>query len=151
MVMFLKAMDPFLLLFILGLWLVPPSLTTQANAREKHFLIQHYDSKPKGRDDKYCTAIMRQRGLTQPCKDMNTFIHGDYPSIKAVCGDKAGNPYEGGRLRISKSRFQVTNCEHRGGSTKPPCKYRATSDFRYIIIACENNLPVHLDQTIIAK
>ncbi|XP_020856273.1 angiogenin [Phascolarctos cinereus] len=150
MVMFLKGMGPLWLLFILGLWLVSPSLT-QENSRERHFLTQHYDSKPKGRDDHYCERIMVQRGLTHPCKDMNTFIHGDYPSIKAVCEDKAGNPYAGGRFRISKSPFQVTNCVHRGGSTRPPCKYRATSDFRYIVIACEHGLPVHLDHTVIAN
>ncbi|XP_068953822.1 angiogenin [Petaurus breviceps papuanus] len=150
MVMFLKGMGPLLLFFILGLWLVSPSLT-QENDRERHFLTQHFDFKPKGRNDKYCEKIMRQRGLTQPCKDVNTFIHGDYPSIKAVCGDKAGNPYREGRFRISKSPFQVTTCHHHGGSPRPPCKYRATPAFRYIVIACEHGLPVHLEHTIMAN
>ncbi|XP_043840216.1 angiogenin [Dromiciops gliroides] len=150
MVMFLKGIGLLLLFFILGLWLVSPSLT-QGNNRERNFLTRHYDSKPKGRDDKYCERIMRQRQLTQPCKDFNTFIHGDYPSIKAVCGDRAGKPYEEGRFRKSNSPFQVTNCEHRGGSTRPPCKYRATPGFRYIVIACEHGLPVHLEKTTIAK
>ncbi|XP_027698926.1 angiogenin [Vombatus ursinus] len=150
MVMFLKSMGPLWLLFILGLWLVSPSLT-QENSREKHFLIQHYDSNPNGRNDVYCEKIMRLRGLTKPCKAKNTFIHGGYPSIKAVCGDEAGKPYEEGRFRISKSQFQVTNCVLHGGSTRPPCRYRATSDFRYIVIACEHDLPVHLDHTVTAN
>ncbi|KAM9064631.1 angiogenin [Sarcophilus harrisii] len=150
MVIFLKGMGPLLLLFILGLWLVSPSLT-QGNDRERHFLTQHYDSKPKGRDDKYCEKIMRRRGLTQPCKELNTFIHGDYRRIKAVCGDEAGKPYKEGRFRISNSPFQITSCKHQGGSARSPCKYRATPGFKYIVIACEHGLPVHLDHTIIAN
>ncbi|XP_072480088.1 angiogenin [Notamacropus eugenii] len=149
MVMFLKGMGPLLLFFILGLWLVSP--LTQENDREKRFLTQHFDHHPTGRDDNYCETIMRERDLTNPCKDMNTFIHADYPKIKAVCEDNAGDPYQDERFRISKSQFQVTNCRHHGGSTRPPCRYRATADSRYIVIACEHGLPVHLEKTITAK
>nr|Q861Y4.1 RecName: Full=Angiogenin; AltName: Full=Ribonuclease 5; Short=RNase 5; Flags: Precursor [Trachypithecus francoisi]AAO41336.1 angiogenin [Trachypithecus francoisi] len=136
----------FLLVFMLGLGLTPPTLA-QDNSRYRDFLTKHYDATPQGRNDRYCESMMRRRGLTSPCKDINTFIHGNSRHIKAICGDENGNPYRE-NLRISKSPFQVTTCNLRGGSPWPPCRYRATAGFRNIVVACENDLPVHLDQSI---
>lgn len=140
------SLGPLLLVFVLGL-VVTPSTLAQNDARYIKFLTQHYDANPTGRNDRYCDGMMRQRGLTSPCKDRNTFIHGNKDSIKAVCGEN-GNPYKN-NLRISISEFQVTTCSHRGGSPRPPCRYRAFRDFRRIVIACENGLPVHFDESII--
>lgn len=138
------SLGPLLLVFMLGLVVTPPTLA-QNDPRYKKFLTQHYDAKPKGRDDRYCDSVMRKRGLTSPCKDLNTFVHGSTDNIKAVCGT-GGNPY-GNKLRISISQFQVTICKHRGGSPRPPCRYRASKGFRHIVVACENGLPVHLDES----
>ncbi|XP_063571511.1 angiogenin [Pongo abelii] len=138
-----------LLVFMLGLGLTPPTLA-QDNSRYTDFLAQHYDPKPQGRDDRYCESIMRRRGLTSPCKGINTFIHGSKRSIKAICENKNGNPHRE-NLKISKSSFQVTTCKLHGGSPWPPCHYRATADFRNIVVACENGLPVHLDQSIFRR
>ncbi|KAG3260785.1 angiogenin [Callospermophilus lateralis] len=138
-------LGPLLLVFMLGLVVTPPTLA-QDNSRYKHFLTQHYDAKPKGRNDRYCESMMERRELTSPCKDTNTFIHGNKGNIKAICGNRNGNPH-GENLRISKSPFQVTTCKHAGGSPRPPCRYRATAGFRHIVIACENGLPVHFDES----
>lgn len=136
-----------LLFFMLGLGLTPLTVA-QGDSRYKHFLNQHYDAKPMGRNDRYCGSMMERRGLTTPCKDTNTFIHGNKNAIKAICGDKNGRPYEE-TLRISKSPFQITTCKHIGGSPRPPCRYRATAGFRHIVVACENGLPVHFDESFI--
>ncbi|XP_029807120.1 angiogenin [Suricata suricatta] len=136
---------PLLLVFMLGLGLTAPTLA-QDDSRYKHFLTQHYDAKPKGRNDRYCEIMMKRRGLTTPCKDTNTFIHSNKGSIKAICGNENGTPYREA-LRLSKFPLQVTTCRHVGGSTRPPCQYRATPGFRHIAIACENGLPVHFDES----
>ncbi|XP_006998389.1 angiogenin-like [Peromyscus maniculatus bairdii] len=141
------SLGPLLLVFVLGL-IVTPSTLAQNDARYIKFLTQHHHANPTGQNDRYCESMMRQRGLTSPCKDRNTFIHGNRDNIKAVCGEN-GNPYEN-NLRISISEFQVTTCRHIGGSPRPPCRYRAFRDFRRIVIACENGFPVHFDESIIS-
>ncbi|XP_054544905.1 angiogenin [Talpa occidentalis] len=138
-------LGPLLLVFMLGLGLIPPTLP-QDDTRYKHFLKQHYDANPRGRNDRYCESMMERQGLTSPCKETNTFIHGNKGNIKAICGNKSGSPY-GETLRVSKSPFQVTTCKHIGGSSRPPCRYRATPGFRHIVIACEHGLPVHFDES----
>nr|XP_012608281.1 angiogenin isoform X2 [Microcebus murinus] len=138
---------PLLLVFMLGLGLTPLTLA-QDDSRYKHFLTQHYDAKPRGRNDRYCESMMERRGLTSPCKDTNTFIHGNKGNVKAICGNKNGSPHRE-NLRISKSPFQVTTCRHVGGSSRPPCRYRATPGFRHIVVACEGGLPVHFDESFL--
>lgn len=114
---------PLLLVFVLGLVATLPTLA-QDDRRYRKFLNEHYDAKPKGRDDRYCESMMKKRGLTSPCKDTNTFIHDTTNNIKAICG-RDGSPYEG-NLIISNAPFQVTTCKHHGGSQRPPCRYRAS-------------------------
>ncbi|XP_052046245.1 angiogenin [Apodemus sylvaticus] len=142
------SLGPLLLVFVLGSVATPPTLALD-DPRYTKFLTQHYDAKPKGRDDRYCENMMRRRSLTSPCKDVNTFVHGNKNNIKAICG-KNGSPY-GENFRISESPFQVTTCRHTGGSPRPPCRYRASSGYRRIVIACENGLPVHLDESVISQ
>ncbi|XP_006835609.1 PREDICTED: angiogenin [Chrysochloris asiatica] len=139
-------LGPLLLVFMLGLGMTPPALA-QDNFRYKDFLTKHYDAKPGGRNDRYCDSMMKRRGLTAPCKDTNTFIHGNKGNIKAICGNN-GIPY-GTHFRLSKSSFQITTCKHVGSSPRPPCRYRASQGFRGIVIACENGLPVHFDESFI--
>uniref|UniRef100_A0ABK0M3H5 Angiogenin n=1 Tax=Rattus norvegicus TaxID=10116 RepID=A0ABK0M3H5_RAT len=141
------SLRPLLLVFVLGL-VSTPSTLAQDDPRYTKFLTQHYDAKPKGRDARYCESMMRRRGLTSPCKEVNTFIHGNKGSIKAICGAN-GSPY-GENLRISQSPFQITTCKHTGGSPRPPCRYRASAGFRHVVIACENGLPVHFDESFIS-
>ncbi|XP_006106654.1 angiogenin [Myotis lucifugus] len=141
----MTGLGPLLLVFMLGPCLTPPTLAQDVD-RYKHFLEQHYDLNPRGRNDAYCDTMMRRRGLTSPCKDTNTFIHGTENNIKDICTDKNGEPYKE-NFRRSKSPFQVTTCKLRGGSTRPPCRYRATAGSRNIAIACGPGLPVHFDES----
>ncbi|XP_021044866.1 angiogenin-4-like [Mus pahari] len=139
------SLGPLLLVFVLGLVVIPPTLAE--NERYQHFLNQHYDAKKGSRDDEYCEHMMKKRHLIPPCKAVNTFIHDTKKKINAICGE-SGSPF-GENLRISNSRFQVTTCKQKGGSPRPPCKYRASKGFRYIVIACEDGWPVHFDESYI--
>ncbi|XP_028360080.1 angiogenin [Phyllostomus discolor] len=143
----MMGLGPLLLVFMLGLSLTTSTLA-QNDYRYRHFLTQHYDSKPNGRDDRYCNFMMAKRGLTSPCKDTNTFIHGTKTNIKAICDDKNGVPY-GETFRQSKSSFQITTCKHIGQSSQPPCRYRANKGSRVIVVACEHGFPVHFDESFI--
>ncbi|XP_024423576.1 angiogenin [Desmodus rotundus] len=144
----MMGLGPLLLVFTLGLGLTPSTTRAQNDYRYTHFLTQHYDSNPFGRDDRYCNIMMARRGLTSPCKDTNTFIHGTKKNIRAICEDKNGVLY-GETFRQSKSSFQVTTCKHIGQSSKPPCWYRANKGSRAIVVACEHGLPVHFDESFI--
>ncbi|XP_031218508.1 angiogenin-like [Mastomys coucha] len=132
-----------LLVFVLGLVVTLPTLA-QDDSRYKKFLTQHYDAKAKGRDDRYYERTMKERQLTSPCKEVNTFIHDTMNNIKAICG-RDGSPYNED-LRISNASFQVTTCTHHGGSSRPPCRYRASKGSRRIVIACEKGFPIHLNE-----
>lgn len=141
------SLGPLFLVFVLGLVVIPPTLA-QDDSRYTKFLTQHYDAKPKGRDDRYCKSMMKRRSLTSPCKDVNTFIHDTKNNIRAICGND-GSPY-GENLRMSNNRFQVTTCKHSGGSSRHACRYRAHKDYRYIVIGCEDGWPVHFDESFIS-
>ncbi|XP_034991791.2 angiogenin-like [Zootoca vivipara] len=113
------------------------------------FLKQHYDYPKSSVGNKYCDVMMKRRGLDRPCKDVNTFIHDTMNNIKAVCTESGGKDYGNG-LRIALRPFTVTTCKHKGGSTRPPCKYSDNKSSRYIVIACnQNKEPVHFDESII--
>uniref|UniRef100_A0A670KCI5 Ribonuclease A-domain domain-containing protein n=1 Tax=Podarcis muralis TaxID=64176 RepID=A0A670KCI5_PODMU len=94
--------------------------------------------------------MMKRRGLDKPaCKEVNTFIHGTKNNIIAVCTASGGKDYGKG-LRISLRPFTVTTCKHKGGSTRPPCKYSDNKSSRYIVIACnQDGKPVHFDESLI--
>ncbi|XP_052502134.1 angiogenin-2 isoform X3 [Budorcas taxicolor] len=139
-------LSPLFLVFMLYLGLIPQTLAQ--NDPYKEFLRKHYDPTPRGHDDSYCDTMMKRRNMTTPCKDINTFVHGNGDDIRAVCDDRNGEPYRDG-LRRSKSAFQITTCTHRGGSTRPPCRYRAFTASRIIVIRCEHGFPVHLEKTIL--
>ncbi|XP_070623390.1 ribonuclease-like [Erythrolamprus reginae] len=109
------------------------------------FLRQHYDNPPSNVGDKYCNKMMQKRGMTKPkCKEVNSFIHDTKKNIIDVCGD--GGEAIDSRLRRSKEQMRVTTCKMKGSSTKPPCDYRENNSPRYIVIACENGLPVHYEE-----
>ncbi|ELV13310.1 angiogenin [Tupaia chinensis] len=143
----MMGLGPLLLVFMLGLSLTPPTLA-QNNPRYRAFLTKHYDDKPQGRNDRYCDVMMQRRGLTRPCKDTNTFIHANTRKIKAICENPNGNRQQ--ERKESASAFQITTCEHRGGSSRPPCRYRAKPSYRNIAVVCEDGLPVHFDESFIS-
>ncbi|XP_064341850.1 angiogenin isoform X2 [Camelus dromedarius] len=97
-------MGPLLLVFLLGVGLIPPTLAQGY----QEFLSKHHDANPRGRDDRYCETMMRRRGLTSPCKDTNTFVHGSSNNIRAICEDTNGEPYGIG-LRRSRDFWENPN------------------------------------------
>ncbi|XP_021045320.1 angiogenin-2-like [Mus pahari] len=145
------SLGPLLLVFMLGLVVIPPTLAQ--NERYRHFLTQHYDPKPKGWDDRYCERMMKERKITsncnsvKTCKKVNTFFHDTKNKIKAVC-EANGKPH-GNNLRLSNSCFQVTTCKHSGGSPRPPFRFLASAEFRKIVIGCQDGWPVHFDESYI--
>ncbi|XP_032093784.1 ribonuclease-like [Thamnophis elegans] len=109
------------------------------------FLEHHFDDPKSNVGDHYCNKMMQRRGMTKPkCKEVNTFIHDTKNNIIAVCGD--GGEAIDNRLQRSKKQFRVTTCKMKGSSMKPPCDYRENTSPRYIVIACENGLPVHYEE-----
>ncbi|XP_007442032.3 angiogenin-like [Python bivittatus] len=133
--------------FGLGLFIVLAAVMMLGTfaADYETFLRQHYDNPKSNVGNRYCNTMMVRRGMTRPkCKEVNTFIHDTKNEINAVCGNK-GEPFGNG-LRRSLKQFQVTTCTMKGTSTRPPCDYRGNSSPRYIVIACENGLPVHFDE-----
>uniref|UniRef100_A0A8C5RPD2 Ribonuclease A-domain domain-containing protein n=1 Tax=Laticauda laticaudata TaxID=8630 RepID=A0A8C5RPD2_LATLA len=109
------------------------------------FLRQHYDNPKSNVRKSYCNAMMQSRDMTKPnCKPLNSFIHDTKNRIIAVCGSE-GTPFEN-RLQHSLRPFRVTTCKMRGSSILPPCEYRENTSPRYIVIACENRLPVHYEE-----
>ncbi|XP_033024221.1 angiogenin-like [Lacerta agilis] len=114
------------------------------------FLTQHYNHPKSSVGKKYCDVMMKRRGLDKPaCKEVNTFIHDTKNNIKAVCTASGGKDYGKG-LRISLRPFTLTTCKHRGGSTRPPCRYSDNKSSRYIVIACnEHGEPVHFDESLL--
>ncbi|XP_028571948.2 angiogenin-2-like [Podarcis muralis] len=114
------------------------------------FLRQHYDNPKSSVGKQYCDVMMKRRGLDKPaCKEVNSFIHGTKNNIIAVCTASGGKDYGKG-LRISLRPFTVTTCKHKGGSTRPPCKYSDNKSSRYIVIACnQDGKPVHFDESLI--
>ena len=139
-------LSPLFLVFMLDLGLTPQTLAQ--NDGYRGFLRKHYDPSPAGHNDRYCNTMMERRNMTRPCKDTNTFVHGNSDDIRAICDDRNGEPYRDG-LRRSRSPFQVTTCIHRGGSTRPPCRYRAFRANRVIVIRCRDGFPVHLEENFI--
>ncbi|XP_026576414.1 ribonuclease-like [Pseudonaja textilis] len=109
------------------------------------FLRQHYNNPKSNVRKSYCNAMMQSREMTNPnCKPLNSFIHDTKNRITAVCGSE-GTPF-GNRLQRSLRPFRVTTCKMRGSSILPPCEYRENTSPRYIVIACENGLPVHYEE-----
>ncbi|XP_053115062.1 angiogenin-like [Hemicordylus capensis] len=136
---------PYLLLVLLVVGLLHES-SCGDNPRYEKFLSQHRDEPRSRFRGRYCNTMMGSRDLTRPeCKEVNTFIHGSKRQIRAVCTTTGGVPY--GALRRSRQHFRVTTCTLRGSSTRPPCEYRENTTPRYIVIGCENDWPVHYDES----
>ncbi|KAG7464608.1 hypothetical protein MATL_G00167460 [Megalops atlanticus] len=110
----------------------------------KKFLRQHLDTNHSGDDDQYCDEMMEKRinNVTNRCKIVNTFIHATEQKVKNVCKTK---PTENTNEHKSTEEFALTKCTLQGGGDSPPCRYRAKNTTSFIIIACQNNEPVHFD------
>ncbi|CAM2102705.1 unnamed protein product [Caretta caretta] len=156
--MALKVTPMLLLLLAAALVLLGASASQEQYDR---FLLQHFDAKPKGRDDRYCNNRMRymmkedRRRYPNPgpkvCKETNTFIHGNSDDIKAICTSHGGRNYvtrTRQAMRQSLRPFQITHCTWHGGKPLDNCQYRAARDSRMIVIACDKHEhPVHFAES----
>ncbi|XP_044518252.1 ribonuclease 4-like [Gracilinanus agilis] len=133
----------FLLLALLGLWLVPPS--SGQNQRFQRFLRQHVEPSSEGGDSTYCNQMMHRRRMTVPrCKPVNTFIHEDIWNINSICRT-TNIRCKNGQMNCHEGIMKTTDCRATGGSTSPNCRYRAMTRTRHVVIACEDSMPVHFD------
>uniref|UniRef100_A0A8C0GBE4 Ribonuclease A-domain domain-containing protein n=1 Tax=Chelonoidis abingdonii TaxID=106734 RepID=A0A8C0GBE4_CHEAB len=127
-----------LLSFLVLAWCLAPPARCQGPCYEK-FLRQHHDNLRTNAGRDYCG----RRGMTRPCKDINTFIHASRAQIQSVCRD-GGTPYQG--MRRSNRPLAVTTCElRRTQGTR--CIYRSHAASRYIVIGCVHGLwPVQYNE-----
>ncbi|KAJ0002793.1 hypothetical protein NQD34_007942 [Periophthalmus magnuspinnatus] len=135
-------------LFVLVLF--PSALLGQSiNDRYKKFINQHVN---QGMSRTRCDAVMRSRKITvtnsTQCKGTNTFISAGAKEIKKVC-NAAGKPYKNSHnLRVSNQPFPIVICKQKGNHRYPKCEYRGRSATRYIVIGCEDGLPVHFERDV---
>uniref|UniRef100_A0A3B3RCM0 Ribonuclease A-domain domain-containing protein n=2 Tax=Paramormyrops kingsleyae TaxID=1676925 RepID=A0A3B3RCM0_9TELE len=120
--------------------------------RYQKFLRQHH-ARDKGN---ICNKLMNERKIINEkqnkCKVINTFIITDSKnSITDVC-DKGGEDYckNGKKFQKSIKRFQVVTCTVKNeNAAYPYCDYRQQESSRYIVVACENGLPVHYENGLL--
>ncbi|XP_045885711.1 ribonuclease like 2 isoform X2 [Micropterus dolomieu] len=98
-----------------------------------------------------CDAVIKSRGISitnsNECKETNTFIQAYPDKIKNICGS-AGVAYEGMMTKSTKP-FSIVVCTLKRGIRHPHCQYRGQAYTRYIVIRCEQGLPVHFERDII--
>lgn len=108
---------------------------------------------------KQCTAVMNKRPdlfiRNGSCKKKNTFILDSQKAVIEVCG-RQGKRYKlksHRGLKESLRKFHIvdcTSCSRRRGK-HPICQYRGLDHYMYIVIKCENGLPVHFERSLCAN
>ncbi|KAF4115061.1 hypothetical protein G5714_002550 [Onychostoma macrolepis] len=111
-------------------------------ARYQKFLNQHLAPFV---NREMCTDVIRNRNIvseTGGCKPVNTFIQANENQITAVCGR---NNRLNNNLFQNNQQFSVVTCNLRSGQW-PNCVYdTGRLSTRYIVLACEQGLPVHYE------
>ncbi|XP_015273010.1 PREDICTED: angiogenin-4-like [Gekko japonicus] len=135
-----KALLPILLLCFLAVTAV-----SSQSPFYTQFLWQHIDFPRSNIAQDYCGVMMRQRGMTRPCKNTNSFVHISKKDIKDMCTWAA--TYYRRNLRLSKKEVPVTTCFLE--RTAPNrCFYWSYTGKRYIYISCDKKgWPVHFEET----
>ncbi|XP_071599017.1 ribonuclease CL2-like isoform X2 [Heliangelus exortis] len=119
-----------------------------AETRYEKFLRQHVDN-PRTSTlsaHRYCETMLARRQVTapgRPCKPSNTFVHAPPEELTAACTQ---TPDAMG-FQSTPTAVSLTACRARGGSTRPPCAYRARQVQHHVRVSCLNGLPVHLAGT----
>ncbi|XP_017569346.1 ribonuclease-like 3 [Pygocentrus nattereri] len=114
-------------------------------SRYKHFLNQHvFGNMNTG----LCDSVIRTRkitaGITNNCKEINTFILATHEQVRAVC-QEGGIP-KGRNLYESTKPFAVVICRLRSGDRRPSCTYDGKRSTRTITVACDQQWPVHYEE-----
>lgn len=122
---------------------------THGNERYDKFINQHIKADMTA---DACDKVITQRSISKTdsneCKETNTFIQTSTSYVKPVCAD-AGEPYDE-QLRKSTKPFPVVVCKLKNEEARlPRCQYRGQSRTSYIVIACEDGLPVHFAEDIV--
>ncbi|KPP60460.1 angiogenin-4-like, partial [Scleropages formosus] len=108
--------------------------------------MQHYDFK----NQHGCRVKMKTREIFNEndniCKELNTFIiHSSKNQMKAFCSNSR-TFYAKPNLYRSNQPFFVITCELKRGIHRNRCKYKEQpKSTQYLIIGCENKLPVHYE------
>lgn len=92
-----------------------------------------------------CSDEIRRRGISTngSCKPLNTFIVDSKTEVKKVCHG-GGKPVKG-NLRKSVRKFEQVVCKLSQGKW-PNCKYAGFNCTSYVVLACDNFLPVHFER-----
>ncbi|KAK1152044.1 hypothetical protein AOXY_G31600 [Acipenser oxyrinchus oxyrinchus] len=120
----------------------------------RDFKKRHIASLKENGEGQFCTNKIRERHINTkgPCKECNTFIFAPDNSIIQVCrneGVKISNTtlYKT-TLYKSKKQFRIVHCiSKKKNHSYPSCIYKPskTNHLMYIIVACDNKLPVHFE------
>lgn len=115
-------------------------------ARYQKFLNQHLAPFV---NREMCTDVIRNRNIvseTGGCKPVNTFIQANENQITAVCGR---NNRLNNNLFQNNQRFSLVTCSLRSGQW-PNCVYdTGRLSTLYIVLACEQGLPVHYERSTV--
>ncbi|XP_036932446.1 ribonuclease-like [Acanthopagrus latus] len=115
----------------------------------RNFIERHVGQVSQNR----CDQEMGSRHLTTTpgsnlCRETNTFIGDTTSRINSICG-KAGAPF--GTFTKSLQPFPITICKLRNQNARHPhCQYRGRTDTRYLVIRCEEGVPVHFERDIVS-
>lgn len=141
-----------LLVLVLG-WVQPSLAVESRESPVQKFKRQHMDEEgPFPSSPTYCNQMMKSRGMTSGwCKQMNTFVHESWETVKAICSQGQVTCKNGkNNCHKSSSTLHITDCSLKGGSKYPNCYYTTTDSQKHIIIACDGNpyVPVHFDASV---
>ncbi|XP_060110939.1 angiogenin-2-like [Heteronotia binoei] len=123
-----------LVLVLLVSFLAVTSVSSQTPHYWK-FVREHIDFPQTNAGPEYCNTMMRQRLMTTPCKQTNSFVHISRDDMNNICNWRGGTYYRR-NLRISKVEVPVTTCFLQ--STAPNrCFYDFHRGRRFIMITCD--------------
>ncbi len=112
--------------------------------RYQKFLTQHLAPNV---NREMCTSEIRKRNIgseTGECKPVNSFIQADENLIKAVC---ARNNRLNSNLFQNNQPFPLVTCRLQRGQW-PNCEYyTGRLSTLYIVLACDQGLPVHYERS----
>ncbi|XP_041947865.1 angiogenin-4-like isoform X2 [Alosa sapidissima] len=108
------------------------------------FLRQHVIGEMDAKD---CTKVIKKKSIASngKCKPVNTFIvTSNKLQVDEVCTKgKRFNP----NYRQSVNKFNVVTCR-KAKDEKLPCAYEGKKQDRYVVLVCEDGLPVHFNKTV---
>uniref|UniRef100_A0A8C6PXK9 Ribonuclease A-domain domain-containing protein n=1 Tax=Nothobranchius furzeri TaxID=105023 RepID=A0A8C6PXK9_NOTFU len=122
---------------------------TKTEVRYEKFRRQHIAQTDMAA--KKCDSEIRGKQIYKidnTCKPTNTFILDNPKNIKLICQGE-GDLIADTELTRSRKTFKIIVCELKSGERKPRRHYEGRLlTNRYVVVRCENNLPVHFKNDI---